>query len=259
MRIWKGYWILVEVENTLLNEDPIVAYIYERMWRRASELGKTITFPRLLAMREALIREKRRGPPFSILGTRLLGKDNWNAIWIDIVKDLKRNYMKKVKGLEMMISNFKEINSNKKLKCAIIARQPKSFADIIYDMRIKTLFKSISISDSSWLVSPETTDIIQLMKKLNTDVKRTLVITSRGGEYISELYSTGVKIIMFKPKISSKEWFPKSDNPYGKAYLDSLQRSDSLEIEEEKKIKNVIAIVTDIKKLPFVITKITEQ
>ncbi|KQC14713.1 MAG: hypothetical protein APR63_13565 [Desulfuromonas sp. SDB] len=256
MRTWKGYWVFIEAENTILNEDPIIAYIYEKMWRKASELGKTITFPRLLAMREALIREKRIGPPYSILGTRLLGKDNWTSTWREIYKDLKKNYRKKIKTLDLMIPFLKELKGSYKVRCCLIARQPRSVTDLVYKMRIKSQFDDLKVNDKVWLYAPDPDVINNMMHKLKTLPEQSILITSRGSEYIREMYETGIKIILYKPRIEAKHWFPKSDNPYGKAYLDSLQRSDLLEIEEEKRSKHISAILSDSRRMMFVISKI---
>lgn len=243
----RTYWLFIELENTLINEDKIYAYIYKRMWERASELGKTITFPRLLAMREALIREKRKGPPFNILGTRLLGKENWDQLKGKINKDIKKNYLSYVAFFEDSIPQLKEIKKIKNLKIVFVAFQPKYVEDLIAQMKIKNIYRQVRVYEKAWLENPNPSYMISHFDKDSLKSEQVIILTSRTGDYVRSLSDWGAKVILYKPKTSFKGWSPSSDNATGNAYLDSIQRSDKMEIDEEKKDMKVTAITTEFR------------
>ncbi|MBN2363177.1 hypothetical protein JXL83_03505 [candidate division WOR-3 bacterium] len=241
----RTYWLFIELENTLINEDKIYAYIYKRMWERASELGKTITFPRLLAMREALIREKRKGPPFNILGTRLLGKDNWDTLKQRINKEIRKNYMNHVRFFDDIVPQLKDIRMIKNLKITFIAFQPKSIEDLIAEKKIKNIYRQIKIFEKGWLEIPNPSFLITHFDKESIKPENVIILTSRTGDYVKGLSDWGAKVILYKPKTAYKGWSPTSDDATGNAYLDSIQRSDRMEIDEEKKDMKVAAITTE--------------
>ncbi|MBN1150649.1 hypothetical protein JXA84_05445 [candidate division WOR-3 bacterium] len=241
----KSFWLVVELENTLINEDRIYAHIYKRMWERASELGKTITFPRLLAMREALIREKRKGPPFNILGTRLLGKDNWTVLKGRINKEVKKSYDDHVIFFDNVIPLLKEMKNIKNLKIVFAAFQPKCVENIIAEKKIKNVYKDFKIFEKGWLDNPGPSVLISHFDRQKIKPDSVIVVTSKTGDYIRGLSDWGAKVILYKPKVTYKGWNPTSDDATGNAYIDSIQRSDRMEIDEEKKDMKVTAITTE--------------
>lgn len=258
LQMKKKKWFFIDVENVLLNEDQMISSIYELMWNKASEIGKTITFPRLLAMREALIREKKGGMPFDVLGKRLLTKNVWEKLRIEIKKKLLVNYKESVQNLKIIISELKIIKSELKINIALVARQPRDYNNIFKTMRIKSLYSYYKLSEKEWLTYPLVESFIAILNKVKANAENVILLTTVAGQYVNDISEYGTKIILFKPKIQSKNWSPGSDNPFGRAYLDSLERSDYLEKNEEKKLKNVSAIISDEKKLSYIVKVLLE-
>ena len=85
-------WIFFDVGNVLMNDDPVMAFLYEELYRSVLESGRRIRFRQLLEDREGAIRKAGPGH-WAVLGRRYLGEDGLKALIARCTATLRRGYM----------------------------------------------------------------------------------------------------------------------------------------------------------------------
>lgn len=65
-------WVFMDVGNVLMNDDPVMAFLYDELYRAIRRTGRRLTFAELLAEREASLDENGPGH-WSVLARKHLG------------------------------------------------------------------------------------------------------------------------------------------------------------------------------------------
>ena len=85
-------WVVFDVGNVLLNDDPLMARRFEMLYEAVREAGHSVTFEELLAERERLILEERESLYFAEIGRKYLDEGQWEALLRKYERQRREDY-----------------------------------------------------------------------------------------------------------------------------------------------------------------------
>ena len=84
-------WVFFDVGNVILNDDPNLANAYIRLYEALKEKGYEITFSEMMEERFKIMKGmeiEQTGPYFNILGEKLLGKEEYSSVFIELAEEM---------------------------------------------------------------------------------------------------------------------------------------------------------------------------
>ena len=113
-------WLFFDVGNVIFNDDPLMAFVYENLFKEIQKINSSFTFNDLLSEREQLIIGNSDGRHYRTLGKTHLGEKRWRDLWLQVIEELEQNYeiySPSIPGIEDIL---KELSGTYKLGIARI-------------------------------------------------------------------------------------------------------------------------------------------
>src|SRR3989339_1040301 len=210
-------WIFFDVGNIIFNDDPVMAYIYERLHKAILASGKNMSFASLLFEREQLIFSSKDGKHHHTLGEKYLGKPNWNQLREDVLLNLNNNYLKFNKLFFNIMDEVKNLSTRYKL--GIAANQVKACRSSLEELDMLKYFDIVGISEEMKYHKPDPLFFKEILNMRNIKPQNAVMIGDRIDNDIIPAKAVGMRTIWVNWDIKNKGYVPQTD--YQKQYFES--------------------------------------
>jgi len=145
-------WIFLDVGNVLMNDDPVMAFIYRQLHQAMQGRGIDLTYAELLAERERTIHE--RGPGhWYFLGERYLGLDGLHSLMHLCATRIRADYMAYHNVLPGMVEALEDLATEFSL--GLLANQLRESVEALTHCGLRRHFRVLAISELIDLKKPD--------------------------------------------------------------------------------------------------------
>jgi HAD superfamily hydrolase (TIGR01662 family) len=213
-------WIFFDMGNVVMNDDPVMAFIYEELYRAIREKGFDLTFEQLLAERERAIRENGAGHWY-LLGERYLGLDGLHSLMHHCAGRIRLDYMayhNVLPGMEEAIETLA-----RQYRLGILANQLKESVDGLEACGLKRHFRVIAVSELLDLKKPEPGIFQWALQQADCDPREAVMVGDRIDNDIVPARRLGLWTIWFHAPQPEKGYLPREGT--ARQYYESQQRA----------------------------------
>lgn len=235
-------WLFFDVGNVLFNDDPVMIFVYENLFKKIHKIDSSFTFTDLLTEREQLIIGNSDGRHYRTLGKRHLGEKRWHDLWLQIIEELEHNYEKyspSIPGIEYTLG---ELSGTYKL--GIAANQVSACRTALENRGLIKYFSIVLLSAEIGLLKPDDRFFKTLIQKSKCQPDEMVMIGDRIDNDILPANKIGMKTIWVKLDLEKKGYIP--DSEHSCLYLDSLKRVAISCIEPQREVDKPDQTVTSL-------------
>ena len=196
-------WVLFDVGNVLVCDDPSMAMLYRMIHDAVREVRPETTFHEILAERERLIREERQGRPWSALAKRRLGNNGWRRIKRDFLTILESEYEKyniPVPGADSVLASVSE-----RYRLAVAANQTRACRLALERLDWMRYFSEFWISEEVGASKPSQVFFTGLLGRIQCPPEECVMIGDRIDADITPAKALGMHAILVKSRFDELE------------------------------------------------------
>jgi HAD superfamily hydrolase (TIGR01549 family) len=213
-------WIFFDMGNVVMNDDPVMAFIYAELHQAIRERGVSLSYSELLAEREKTIRE--RGPGhWYFLGERYLGTDGLHRLMHHCANRIRGDYMGYHNVLPGMAAALERLNGD--LRLGILANQLKESVEALHACGLRHHFEVLAISELIDLKKPEPAIFDWALAEAGCAPHEALMVGDRIDNDIVPARNAGWWTIWFHAPLEEKGYRPPEGD--ARLYFESQQRA----------------------------------
>lgn len=231
-------WIVLDLGNVILNNDPLMAYIYKLAYTKIKGKAKEIRFPDILNKRLELHKRGVTEDTFlSIVKDYLSEKE---------IEDFKSEYKSvtynKIEYYFPFINGSKEFcgRLNHKYNLGILANQPAIIKQHLIKNKYYPFFKFIGLSEEISLSKPNIEIFNWMISKTGSNPEDIYYIGDTIYNDIVPANSLGIKTILLRHKVYEKGF--KAKDTFESYYLECQEKIDNYVVEQARKLEFALAI-----------------
>ncbi len=218
-------WVFFDVGNVVMNDDPVMAFIYDELFQAIDRTGSTRRFEDLLEERERIIRENGAGHWY-VLGERYLGVDGLHRLMHECASRIRADYMAFHNVLPGMADALEVLA--REVSLGILANQLKEVVDGFQTAGLRHLFRILAVSELIGLKKPEPAIFQWALERAECRPEEALMVGDRIDNDIVPAKTVGMWTLWFHAPLEAKGYAP----PAGRAclYFESQKRASIAEI-----------------------------
>ena len=246
-------WILLDIGNVLMNDDPAMALLYYELHRAMCASGYRMPFEDLLGEREELIRS--RGPEhWGILGRKYLGDDGHWRLMHRCANRIRSDYMAchaLLPGVEEGVRSLAET-----YKLGIVANQLKEVVGALEEVGLGGYFQVQAISELVGIRKPDPGIYRWALEKAGCIPQEAVMVGDRVDNDIAPARSIGMWTVLFRIPHEAKGYRPRTDHE--RMYFASQGRASISRINPSIPEETPDETVSDMPGLLSAISRIAE-
>jgi HAD superfamily hydrolase (TIGR01549 family) len=247
-------WIFLDVGNVLMNDDPVMAFIYDRLHAVLTEKGFGVSFEELLQERERTIRERGAGHWYFI-GERYLGVDGMHRLMHACAACIRADYMRYHNVIPGMSVALEELSREYHL--GILANQLREAVGGLEVSGLKRYFRVLALSELIDLKKPDPAMFRWALDRAGCSPREALMVGDRVDNDIAPARHAGMWTIWFHPPLEAKGYRP----PEGRArlYFESQLRASIADLPpktdgdrpdgEARSARELVSVVRSLRRL----------
>jgi HAD superfamily hydrolase (TIGR01509 family) len=213
-------WVFLDIGNVVMNDDPVMAFIYDQLHRAILDRGIKKSFDELLSEREGLIRERGAGHWY-LLGERYLGLDGLHRLMHQCAAGIRENYMAYHNLLPGMAPALQRLSLDFRL--GILANQLKESVDGLEICGIRRLFQVVALSEVLDLKKPDPAIFLWALEKAGCAPEEAVMVGDRIDNDIVPARRLGMWTVWFHAPPEGKGAVPEEGVP--RLYYESQRRA----------------------------------
>ncbi|MBD3161645.1 MAG: HAD-IIIA family hydrolase [Candidatus Eisenbacteria bacterium] len=201
-------WIIFDVGNVLMNDDPTMALLYRELHRAMCSAGYRIPFRQLLEEREALIRS--RGPEhWQVLGRKYLGEEGHWRLMHRCARKIRADYM----GCHELLPGVLEAvrSLSRRYRIAVVANQLREVIDALQSVGLGPHISLHAISEVVGLRKPDPDLYLWALERADCAPGEAVMIGDRVDNDIRPARTVGMWTILYQLPHEKKGYTPKGE------------------------------------------------
>jgi 5'-nucleotidase len=213
-------WVFFDVGNVIMNDDPVMAFLYAELHQALAAAGQEMPFPRLLAEREADIAARGAGHWYR-LGEKYLGTDGLHALMHHCAARIRSDYMAYHNVLPGMAEALERLSGEFSL--GLLANQLRESVDALSALGLRRHFRVLALSELTDLKKPEPEIFAWALREAECAPGEAVMVGDRIDNDIVPACRAGMWTLWFHAPLGEKGYSP----PPGLArlYFESQQRT----------------------------------
>jgi HAD superfamily hydrolase (TIGR01509 family) len=212
-------WVFLDVGNVVMNDDPVMAYIYEALFRELGRRGIEMSEEELLAEREEEIRAHGTGH-WSVLAERYLGTEGLEALARSSAEHLRRNYLAYHNVLPGMTEAIEELNRDFCL--AVLANQMREAEQALAECGFSRHFRFYALSEVIDRHKPDPEIFRWALEQAACRPEEAVMVGDRIDNDVVPAKAIGLWTIWFHAPLQEKGYQPPPGFP--RCYFESQRR-----------------------------------
>lgn len=198
-------WIFFDIGNVVMNDDPVMAFIYEELHQAIIATGRDLPFERLLKEREASIEEAGPGHWYR-LGERYLGSDGIHSLMHRCAGIIREDYM----AFHNVIPGMKETlgDLSGSFSLGVIANQLKEVVIGLEVSGLRQCFRVLALSELIGVKKPDQEIFRWAIREAGCLPEEAVMVGDRVDNDIAPAASAGLWTIWFHMPVEEKGYSP---------------------------------------------------
>lgn len=212
-------WIFFDIGNVVMNDDPVMAFIYEELHQAILDTGLEIPFEKLIEEREASIAEAGPGHWYR-LGERYLGYDGIHSLMHRCAGSIRQDYM----GYHNVIPGMKGALETLagRFSLGIIANQLRESVIGLEASGLRRFFRVLALSEVTGLKKPDPEIFEWALREAGCLPEEAVMVGDRVDNDIAPAARAGFWTIWFHVPVVEKGYSPPDGRR--KLYFESQKR-----------------------------------
>ena len=213
-------WVFFDVGNVIMNDDPVMAFLYAELHGALQAAGKGRPFPTLLAEREADIAARGPGHWYR-LGEKYLGTDGLHALMHHCASQIRSDYMAYHNVLPGMAEALERLA--REFSLGLLANQLRESVDALSACGQRRHFRVLALSELVEHKKPEPGIFAWALREAGCAPGEAVMVGDRIDNDIVPARRAGMWTVWFHAPLAGKGYTP----PPGLAqlYFESQQRA----------------------------------
>jgi 5'-nucleotidase len=213
-------WVFFDVGNVIMNDDPVMAFLYAELHQAMETAGKGIPFPALLAEREADLGAHGPGHWYR-LGEKHLGTDGLHALMHHCAVAIRSAYLayhNLLPGMAQAVETLAE-----EFSLGLLANQLRESVDALSVLGLRRHFRILALSELVEHKKPEPGIFEWAIREAACRPGETAMVGDRIDNDIVPARRAGMWTVWFHAPLAAKGYTP----PPGMAqlYFESQKRA----------------------------------
>lgn len=198
-------WVFFDVGNVIMNDDPVMAFLYAELHGALHAAGKGIPFPALLAEREADIPVRGPGHWYR-LGEKYLGTDGLHALMHHCASQIRAEYMTYHNVLPGMAPALEQLAGEFSL--GVLANQMRESVDALSTCGLRRHFRVLAVSELVEHKKPEPGIFEWALREAGCAPHEAVMVGDRIDNDIVPARSAGMWTVWFHAPLAAKGYTP---------------------------------------------------
>lgn len=213
-------WVFFDVGNVIMNDDPVMAFLYAELHRTLAAAGEEMPFAQLLAEREADLAARGPGHWFR-LGETHLGTDGLHALMHHCAAQIRSDYMAYHNVLPGMAETVETLSLEFSL--GLLANQLRESVGALSALGLRRHFRVMALSELVDHKKPEPGIFAWALREADCAPEEAVMVGDRIDNDIVPARHAGMWTLWFHAPLEQKGYSP----PPGPArlYFESQQRA----------------------------------
>ncbi|MCA9754525.1 MAG: HAD family hydrolase [Candidatus Eisenbacteria bacterium] len=244
-------WVFLDMGNVVMNDDPVMTYLYELLHDELQREGRKVSFEQLMADREEIIAERGTGH-WSILTERILGKERHETLARTSAEHLRANYLQYHNVLPGMADALQQLSEEFSL--GIVANQMSVAEDALREVGLAHHFRFIALSERVGAAKPDPTIFHWALAQAQCQPEEAIMVGDRIDTDIVPARRLGLWTLWFHADPRCKGWDPSG--PRAHAYRESQLRASTSSVgptgkseEPDGRAVNADELVSEIRRI----------
>ena len=238
-------WVFFDVGNVMVNDVPVLALIYEMLFREVSLRNPRLTLLDLLKERERLISLNKDHRHYRTIGESYLGENAWQALWNKILDELDTNYDDYnilIPGLDAIFADLAG-----SFKLGIAANQVRACRKALQNAGLLHYFSIVGISAEMNLAKPDLRFFSAILAQTGCLPEQCVMVGDRIDFDIRPAKTLGMRTIWAQFEHSNGHDHPRE---IVRLYAESNRRAAISRLEPERPEEMPDITVTSLAELP---------
>ena len=218
-------WVFLDVGNVVMNDDPVMGYLYETLHREILASGLELSFDRLLEEREALIRAGGGGH-WSVLAERYLGGAAHERLMAETADHLRPRYLEYhnvIPGMREAVAELAEFVS-----LGVVANQMGVAVPALEASGFRDVFQLHALSELVGASKPDPAIFQWALDEAKCRPEEAIMVGDRIDNDVVPALELGMWTIWFHAPLETKGYEPSPG--YRRQYFESQLRCAVSEI-----------------------------
>lgn len=244
-------WIFLDLGNVVMNDDPVMTYLYELLHADIEREGRGISFEALMAEREDIIAERGTGH-WSMLTERILGRarhDELARLSADHLRQHYMDYHNVVPGMEDALRVLAG-----RFSLGVVANQMSEAEGALREAGLADYFQFLALSERVGASKPDPAIFHWALAQAGCEPEEAIMVGDRIDTDIIPARRLGMWTLWFHADPREKGWDPTE--PRARAYRESQLRASTSTVgpaggseEPHGEARNAVEMVAEITRI----------
>jgi HAD superfamily hydrolase (TIGR01509 family) len=198
-------WVFFDVGNVIMNDDPVMAFLYVELHRALEAAGKDLPFPALLAEREADITVRGPGHWYR-LGEKYLGTDGLHALMHHCAAQIRSDYMAYHNILPGMAEALERLSGEFSL--GLLANQMRESVNALSACGLRRHFRVLALSELVEFKKPDQAIFEWALREAGCAPNEAVMVGDRIDNDIVPARRAGMWTVWFHAPLGGKGYTP---------------------------------------------------
>jgi HAD superfamily hydrolase (TIGR01509 family) len=213
-------WVFFDVGNVIMNDDPVMAFLYAELHHALEAAGKGMPFPALLAEREADIGARGPGHWYR-LGETYLGTDGLHALMHHCASQIRSDYMAHHNVLPGMAEALERLAGE--FSMGLLANQLRESVDALSACGLRRHFRVLALSELVEHKKPEPGIFAWALREAGCAPNEAVMVGDRIDNDIVPARRAGMWTVWFHAPLVKKGYTPEPG--MAQLYFESQKRA----------------------------------
>jgi 5'-nucleotidase len=243
----KKPWVLLDIGNVFLVDEPLMALVWIEMYSAAKALGLVSRFEEMMVLREQAVSEGLAGAPHDVVGDALMTPEQRAGVRAAVIAKRDADFLRccfPVAGAKETLGKLKN-----DFRLAMAANQPEgSFRKAMQDVGLIDCFDVVGISDEVGLKKPDRRFFDHVLDAAGCVASETVMVGDRIDNDIAPAQRMGMKTVQVTLSPEAAGYLPTGELEC--LYLESLARVPGRGPGVGNETVRADRVVTEIEALP---------
>ena len=213
-------WVFFDIGNVIMNDDPVMAFLYAELHHALEATGRGVPFPTLLAEREADIAAHGPGHWYR-LGEKYLGTDGLHALMHHCASQIRSDYMAYHNVLPGMAAAVERLAGEFSL--GLLANQLRESVDALSACGLRRHFRVLALSELVEHKKPEPGIFAWALREADCAPHEAVMVGDRIDNDIVPARRAGMWTVWFHAPLGEKGYTPAPG--IAQLYFESQKRA----------------------------------
>jgi HAD superfamily hydrolase (TIGR01509 family) len=213
-------WVFFDVGNVIMNDDPVMAFLYAELHGALEAAGEGMPFPTLLAEREVDLAARGPGHWYR-LGEKYLGTDGIHALMHHCASQIRSDYMAYHNVLPGMAEALERLAGEFSL--GLLANQLRESVDALSACGLRRHFRVLALSELVDHKKPEPGIFEWALREAGCTPNEAVMVGDRIDNDIVPARRAGMWTVWFHAPPAEKGYTPAPG--MARLYFESQQRA----------------------------------